>query len=73
MLFIAIYYPSCLIAYDSSFTVPFMLKKLSSVKNFAIRRSINECPGVIYFMRADFVFASRVPFVIINIKGRLFP
>jgi hypothetical protein len=45
----------------------------SSVENFAIRRPVDECPGIVYFKRVDFVFAGGVPFVTINVEGRLFP
>jgi len=49
-----------------------MLKNLLGVKNFIIKRLVNKCLGIIYFIRANFVFTSGVPFITINIKGRLF-
>jgi len=50
-----------------------MLKNLLGVKNFIIKRSVNKCLGIIYFIKANFVFTSGVLFIIINVKGRLFP
>jgi hypothetical protein len=72
LLFITLYHLSCLISYDPSFTVLLVPKNLSSVENFVIRRPVDECLGIVYFKRVDFVFASRVPFITINVKGRLF-
>src|SRR5258706_271763 len=72
-LFVTLYHPSCLITTDPSFTVPLVLDNPSGLENCAISRSVDECPGVVCFMRADFVFAGGVPFVIINVEGRLFP
>src|SRR5690349_3476194 len=46
LLFVAFYHPSCLISYDPSFTITLMLEHPSSVENFAVKRSVDECPGV---------------------------
>ena len=72
LLFITLYYPSCLILYNPSFTIPLVFKNPLGVKNFIIKRLVNKCLGVIYFIKANFVFTSGVLFIIINVKGRLF-
>ena len=72
LLFITLYHPSCLILYNPSFTVPFVLKNPLGIKNFIIKKSINKCSGVVCFIKTNFVFTGRVLFVIINVKGRLF-
>ena len=72
LLFVTLYHLSYLILYNPSFTIPLILKNLLGVKNFIIKRLVNKCLGIIYFIKANFVFTSRVLFIIINIKGRLF-
>ena len=73
LLFITLYYLPYLILYNPSFTIPLVLKNLLGVKNFIIKRLVNKCLGVICFIRANFIFTSGVLFIIINVKGRLFP
>src|SRR5271170_1339538 len=72
LLFVTLYHLSYLISYDPSFTIPLILKNLSGVENFTIKRSVDEYLGIICFIRANFVFTSSVLFIIINVKGRLF-
>ena len=72
LLFITLYYLFCLILYNPFFTVLLMLKNLLGIKNFIIKKLVNEYLSIIYFIKANFIFTSKVPFIIINIKGRLF-
>ena len=48
LLFITLYYLSCLILYNPSFTIPLILKNLLGVKNFIIKRLVNKYLGIIY-------------------------
>ena len=73
LLFVTLYHLSYLISHNSSFTVPLMLKNLLGIKNFIIKRFVNKCLGIICFIKANFIFTSGVPFITINVKGRLFP